>query len=548
MNTQDNASALAQARDPGSPPALLLALVGRSREVNLAIAENPSATPEVLRRLRDLYHGPTTQRVARHPNVPPELLPRLAQGQPAAFLQNPALSLWQLERIDFWSWLGIDALRALLRSPEAPLGLLSWAAGQSNVQILIALAESPLLSEEMLEHFLFRDEREFVVAAMVRNPKVRPGQLARLYTDARLPVRRAALSRKETPTAALVQAARDAATWDLLIAHPNVPASLQQSLLERAKGQPANARSSIYWALAQCKTAPPALLVALHQQADEPRLDYFLAKNPSTPLSLLVQLTRYAAEVVAADPRVPEDLLSQLAEDKRANVRRTVLQNPSAPAAVLARAAQSELPEERLCAASHPKTPPAALALLEHDASEAVRVALVKNPSAPPELLARLVMDPVLPLSRLARQYRAAQQVPPPALPAPAPEAEDLAALTREERQQIAKNPEVSPEVLRRLYFIDPKVFGLAQNPQTPVDILWALWRAGEGALLFWNPALPQALRLVLLHATDRRQRQQARRSQIAQWKSVTQARPTLAPPHDVQGETRLGVDEIGVL
>ena len=88
-------AALREARDPTTPPALLVALGERGE-------------PDVLEAL------------AENPNTPQEVLSSLAVDYPAEFLRNPAMLLLLLEEPAFFWRLSGEAVVALLTEPGLP--------------------------------------------------------------------------------------------------------------------------------------------------------------------------------------------------------------------------------------------------------------------------------------------------------------------------------------------------------------------------------------------------------------------------------------------
>jgi hypothetical protein len=103
-------------------------LSGMYESADRLIAAHPAADPETLEQLSNSQDKATVCAVARNPSSPPGLLISIAPKAPLDFFRNPALDLLILEDPTFLSKLRPGVLRAFLRMDECPQSWLRWAA------------------------------------------------------------------------------------------------------------------------------------------------------------------------------------------------------------------------------------------------------------------------------------------------------------------------------------------------------------------------------------------------------------------------------------
>ena len=327
-------------------------------------AEDPRTLPGRLEEIVGLSRGKEVAEVrevvAAHPNVPPDLLRRIATWHPEAVLRNPALPLVLLEDP---GWAGDIERRAALRLSsfeDVPVLLLSALAAQPGqvgqaARLHVGLAgecgadwedeagealweaaalpgggahESPWGTVGLM------DEKETFPARLVSLGLVAPWLLGVLTTHDDPAVRRAVAHSPHAPRDLLALLRRAGSTSDLGGPAPPDPALPASDLTWLARGGP--------WA------------------------KWLAARHPNTPPAVLEALGREHGEVLAGP----------------------LFRNPSAPAALRESLAVSHGPAFRRAWARHPETPPAALAELAGDADEEVRQSAARRdlrprPSAP---------------------------------------------------------------------------------------------------------------------------------------------------------------------
>ncbi len=106
---------------------------------------------------------------------------------------------------------------------------------------------------------------------------------------------------------------------------------------------------------------------------------------------------------------IPSQILTHLAKDDDANVRRAVAEHEQAPPEILAVLAKDEDYHVRGAVASNEGTPPETLTHLAGDAEDWVRYAVARHMNTTPETLARLAMDTETTVRRVVAQNQRKQ-------------------------------------------------------------------------------------------------------------------------------------------
>ncbi len=420
----DIKTAAATAADLEASALQLEPLDGLSPSVDRRLAKHPHASPALLERLSHSSDNATRKNVALNANSPKETLVRLAPQFPGDFFLNPAFDWLLFEDPDLVKNLGPGVRRNVLKRPECPESLISWAVEKGSDEERLAVAMNPGTAANL-------------VARLSRLPG-KVGEAARSHVnavpstpfdpaDGRLVVQaevRAALAELTADEArsywkrgivgpskwaCLSLSARLDVLWlddwvyrdDWLAQQPtqlSSPAekSLQDCLKSRQHISDSN------HALATSVLSAPADLERLAAAAS-PELLALVARNPSMPAAVLGRLAHdKRADVraaVAANESTPAEALQQLAKDKQASVRAEAAGNPSlAMDAVLGltkdkatevkQAAKAAAPAD-MRAARSVRTPGDQLAELAGAKKAEVRLAVARNPSTPKDARAR---------------------------------------------------------------------------------------------------------------------------------------------------------------
>ncbi|HEY9788863.1 MAG TPA: hypothetical protein V6D22_00600 [Candidatus Obscuribacterales bacterium] len=112
--------------------------------------------------------------------------------------------------------------------------------------------------------------------------------------------------------------------------------------------------------------------------------------------------------LAAGSTNTPAPILSVLATDERAQIRRRCAENPNTSADALALLADDEADAVRAAVANNKHTPLYVLRKLAHDKSVDVRFAIAGNAEMPDAILLSLFMDPDACVAERASQTLAA--------------------------------------------------------------------------------------------------------------------------------------------
>jgi len=126
-----------------------------------------------------------------------------------------------------------------------------------------------------------------------------------------------------------------------------------------------------------------------------------IAKDPSTPVDILVQLSQdedwMVRQGVAGHRNTPAEALDRLShcliEDQADGTLERVASNHNTPAEALVRLSQDENEQVRYYVVWNPNTPIDTLVQLSQDKSEFVRRKVARNPRTPIDTLVRLSQD-----------------------------------------------------------------------------------------------------------------------------------------------------------
>lgn len=428
---------LQEARDPNTSAERLRSLATGERAVQLAVAQNPSAPPDVLEQLSAEEDDALRSLLAQNPSTPPKILYAMCGQFPQQIVANPVFSLLFLENPSFIERISERGFSAVLRLEDAPEELINLCLESGRPLLQRTSAEHPSLAPERLRA-LSTHPHLAVRVGVAGNPRTPPEVLRGMCGDE--PEVFVALSQNpSTPLDALESMFAGLALEQYFGAVPQLEQVMCTALASREDLTPSLAqrlaqRTGTAAALAQNPRTPPEIIdqllsVELPKNAKvSEQLEYaashaaLAARSDLTPAQmarLLADPEERVRKALAQNPSTPPELLAALVEDERSEVRHTANQHPKLSSAVrerLVRAgstpdllrlgAAQELPAQELArlaggghwaqvlAACHPSTPPVTLEKLLGARSWEVRWALAKNPAAPRAILAALANDP----------------------------------------------------------------------------------------------------------------------------------------------------------
>lgn len=468
LPNDDSDRARENASSPECHPAQLGRYALRSATLAAHVARNPSATPRILRCIAQRWPA-LRGAVARHPSIDRATLLQLADSDPAALFENPALPA----RISAPPSLPRQSLRRLLKHASAPAWLVPALVAHQHATLRELVAEVVALDAEAATR-LSRDADRWVRVQAAAQRALPPAEILRLGDDLDARVRAAVARRGELPPELEQRFAQDPSSW------------VRTGLAEQAKLVEVRRtlRRDDEWLVRRALAKNPAL-------AEEELAE--LATDPHVEVRLGV--ARHAAATAAVLLR----LIERPEESSRwdGSVYAAALAHPAMPAAGFERAATSTVMMERRTVAASPRAPRSLLlALAMRDPERWVRETAAQNPGWDPDDAANdvEVREAVEALERDEDEHMRAALVR---------RSRDAALLARRAgdpsqlvRYRVAGSTSAPPEVLERLWRQEPREMAhvLVQNPATPRVVLREILRYGHQETTLdaiRNPAIP---------------------------------------------------------
>ncbi|HBE19857.1 MAG TPA: hypothetical protein DEG17_21585 [Cyanobacteria bacterium UBA11149] len=131
------------------------------------IAKNPDTSPEILQELANSHDVTVRKNIAANPNTPPEVLWKLGEQFPQEILNNPIFDLLLLEKPNLVKEIPSSTLKSILKEDGVPISFLTCAVNQWDREILLAITMNPQTPKEALEKLLHRDNIEIVEAGQL---------------------------------------------------------------------------------------------------------------------------------------------------------------------------------------------------------------------------------------------------------------------------------------------------------------------------------------------------------------------------------------------
>ncbi|MGW4544941.1 hypothetical protein ACWEN4_00980 [Streptomyces violaceorubidus] len=283
---------------------------------------------------------------------------------------------------------------AALRNPATPAEAAAGFVDHPSALLRWALAARPDLTSEVRVR-LVADPLPGVRAEVAANPAVGGTLLRALSGDPSQHVRRAVAHHPDVPLDALVHVAGNTRIGPTLL--PRIAAASPAEVEELARSSNPAARML----LAQRRDLPARIRDALAADADA-KVVKSLATDPNlVEGQLRAMVDRHGSRVVAkvaANPSTPASLLVEITRHGKTarKALREVARHPRATATALLACMEDE--QGRVRAAGHPALPPPALLELLDDADWQVVEAAAGNPSLPraamEDLINRLSLEP----------------------------------------------------------------------------------------------------------------------------------------------------------
>ena len=446
-----------EATNEQTPPERLRELAQINPAIASLVANNPNATPELLRELAESEEDFIRKNVAVNPNTPMEVLWKLGEEFPTEVLENAVFPLLLLENPNLLENTPQKTIASFLKCSAVPISFMEWAiAVEWTQKLCLELARNSQTPRNVLE-VLVRSQNKAVAleAELMVNyageiEEDWQGELRRLTNRINV------FSGEQLDR---WQDIADSYFFHILAAIGLVPEFTFESL---ASHQAIEFRCLV----ASIALLPLHLLEKLGRDREH-QVRATVGKNRSASAELLKLLALdESIEVrtaVAENPNAPAYLLEELAGEPASQkpgflkkpgfltcepeVLLAVASNSNTPKAVLEKLARSQLesdPNLKISLAANANTPVDILEQLEREGEDAVRDRLASNPSTPKHLL------------------------------------EKFASSKRERsRELLASNPQL-PESAIHLLVEDKNYYvrkAIAANEQAPFELALKLWR-----------------------------------------------------------------------
>lgn len=344
------------------------------------LAKDETTSPEKLRELAVSDDAITRQYVVMNPNVPPDVLIKLAEQFPRQVFNNPAIDLLLLETPNLFSGTSADALCSLLKR-EVPERLIEYAVNSTDERFKLAVLMNPQTTPEILEQ-------------LAKNKNYQAASDAELHINF---ISKNSVNNYEK----------------------FVRAKIQKELVETDKSHKeilgvVNNYIKLYDHIPNCishylrggipyhKDYSQLSLSEMEKIADSGNWKelQFLGKNPNTPIPILERMfsNGNAYFYIAENPNLTVDLIHKLltCPDPKGDIGERIGINPSTPVEILEELAESNRHHSvHSAVAKNPKTPNYILQIMVDKSRirNFVAEALARNKNISADLLEQLVYE-----------------------------------------------------------------------------------------------------------------------------------------------------------
>ena len=348
------------------------------------LAKDPNTDPKLLGKLACSQDKLVRLAVAKNPNTPEFLLPRLTALYPEAVLENPLLEWLRFLNPAWFEELPDFARFAFLGANSCPVGWLE-TAGRLGVDSQLAALRNPLLEAKILDDWFARLDTRVNDALL--------GHVANTNNAELLPLQDFERNNELFKDALVAGLPMDTDIFAVLAA--DFDSELRALVAQRLDVSP-----SILESLALDEEESVAGVAQQHGISVFVQEAQNLALRKPKDLNKLASGKAKARRLAAQHSTISKKLLKQLSTDDDWQVRQLVAQHIKTPMPVLARLATDYDRDVRQAVANNPSSSSSILELLLSDSHEAVHLAARVSPNAPQgtvRLLERLEQkDPTL--------------------------------------------------------------------------------------------------------------------------------------------------------
>ena len=261
------------------------------------LAKDENTTPEKLRELANSADPITRQYVVANPNVPPDVLIKLAEQFPRQVFNNPAIDLLLLETPDLFSGTSADALCSLLKR-EVPERAIEYAVNFTDERFKLAILMNPQTSLEILEQLAKSNSYQISESAALHINFINNNSADNYREFVRYKIQQAVVNSDKAFSEILGDIDRVIKLYEHL---PHSISLRQKSRIKQKKNYPQVMLSEVEKLMKQKKSvldiaSNPNISIEiinkLLEHYDTYQNGWRLALNPSTPIAVLEKLAR----------------------------------------------------------------------------------------------------------------------------------------------------------------------------------------------------------------------------------------------------------------
>ena len=297
------------------------------------LAQDENTAPEKLRELANSADPITRQNVVINPNVPPDVLIKLAKQFPRQVFNNPAIDLLLLETPNLFSGTFADALCSLLKR-EVPERAIEYAIDSTDERFKLAILMNPQTSSEILEQLAKSKNYQIAESAALHINFTNNNSADNYREFVRSKIQNETLNSDKIFQEILGDVDRVIKLYEHL---PRSISSYQKSKIRQKKNYPQVTLSEVEKLIEQKKSvldiaSNPNISVEIINKLLEHRdidaIGWRLALNPSTPIAVLEKLARSNYEdsvhhAIALNKNTPVYIL-EIILDKNRNMSNSV--------------------------------------------------------------------------------------------------------------------------------------------------------------------------------------------------------------------------------
>ncbi len=288
-------------------------------EQSRQLAKDENTAPDKLRELADSSDSITRQNVVMNPNVPPDVLIKLAEQFPRQVFNNPAIDLLLLETPNLFSGTSADALCSLLKR-EVPERAIEYAVNSADERLKLAILMNPQTSSEILEQLAKSKNYQIAESAALHINFINNNSADNYQEFIRSKIQLEKTNANKRYSVILGE------IDNLIRLYAHIPRCISYYMR---------------WSINHRKNHPKIALNEVEKMIESKKPMLNVARNPNISIEIIRKLLerpdRYEiGRAIAANPSTPVEILAELAESNRHNaVHRTVASNPKTPNSVL---------------------------------------------------------------------------------------------------------------------------------------------------------------------------------------------------------------------